>query len=169
WPSASTAPVRIDFFDDEIEGIRALDPESGRPSGARKRVALLPAREERVDAEALERLQDELGRQVTAQQRGIRLKRRVVEELRSGIRFSALEDWLPALVPTEGPLEAFAALRTVVYEPADVLAAGRELLRTARQRWEALEDEERPLVPPSERFDTLDSLQARVEASQKVW
>ncbi|MEZ4318467.1 MAG: transcription-repair coupling factor [Myxococcota bacterium] len=169
WPSAMPAAVRIDFFDDEIEGIRALDPETGRPSGSRRRVVLLPAREERIDDEALERLQAELGRYVTEQQRGIRLKRRVVEELRAGIRFSALEDWLPALVPTVAPLEALSALRAVVYEPGDVLAAAREFLRTASSRWEALEEEERPLVPPSDRFDALDHLEQRLDQAQKVW
>lgn len=169
WPSAMTAPVRLDFFDDEIEGIRTLDAQSGRPVGPRKRVVLLPAREERVDDAALDRLQAELGRQVTAQQRGIRLKRRVVEELRAGIRFSALEDWLPALVPTVGPLAVLGELRAVVYEPGDVLAAGREFLRTARSRWEGLEEDERPLVPPEDRFSPIAGLEQWVEGSQKVW
>ena len=36
------------------------------------------------------------------------------------------EGWLPALVETEGPLQRFADLRMVVYEPADLLANARE-------------------------------------------
>jgi transcription-repair coupling factor (superfamily II helicase) len=175
WPSASESAVRVDFFDDEIEGLRDLHPDTGRPvvlrsrSEARRSLRLLPTREERVDAPALERLQQMLGRYVTAQQRGIRLKRRVIEELRAGIRFSALEDWLPALVPTRSPLSLFEDLKMVVYEPGDVVAAGRELLRTARQRWEVLEDEERPLVPPEDRYAPLEALEARVASAQRVW
>jgi transcription-repair coupling factor (superfamily II helicase) len=170
WPAAMPAGVRLDFFDDEIEGLRALDPSTGRPVAPRKRVLLLPAREERVDEAALTRLQEELGREVTAQQRGIRLRRRVIEDLRSGVRFSALEDWLPALVPTVGPCEALGELRAVVYEPGDVVASAREFLRTATQRWEVLDpEEERPLVRPSSRYDDPDAIAALADRAQKAW
>ncbi len=169
WPSGVGRPVRVDFFDDEVESIRALHPDHGRPTGTLSRVLLLPAREERMDADAIARATVWLERAVREQQRGVRLRRRVLEDLRAGVRFSGIEDWLPALVPTVVPAERFADLGVMVYEPGDVLAAGADLLRQARQRWELLDEEERPLVPPEERFGSIEQLRALVERGCQVW
>jgi transcription-repair coupling factor (superfamily II helicase) len=169
WPSGVSAPVRIDFFDDEVEGIRTLDPSTGRPQSRVKRVLLLPTREERLDDAAIARATERLQEAVTDQQRGTRLRRRIIEELRAGIRFSAIEDHLPALVPTDSPVDVFADLRTVVYEPGDVLAAAGDFLRSATQRYRALDDEERPLVTPAERYGTLDAVGRLIERAQAAY
>jgi transcription-repair coupling factor (superfamily II helicase) len=109
WPVGNRTPVRIDLFDDEVERLRRLDPQTLAPSRGGKRVTLLPADEPRIDEPALERALTELGRWAAEQGGGeLTIRRRqVVEELRAGIRFSGLQDWLPALVPTQAPLEAF--------------------------------------------------------------
>ena len=83
-------------------------------------------------------------------------------------RFAAIEDWLPALVPTESPLDAFAGLKTIVWLPDDVSASAREAETSALQRWEALEDEDRPLTPPSERYDGAATVLGRLEHAHPV-
>ncbi len=152
WPVGLRKPVRVDWFDDEIEDIRHLDPATHRPAGSLSRVVIMPAREERIDGPALDRLHRELGRLVAEQDRGVTLRRRVYEELKDGVRFSAIEDWLPALVPTESPLESLADLNALAWLPNDVAAAARDFEESAKRRWLALEGDERPLVPPHERF-----------------
>ena len=169
WPAGRSTPVRLDFFDDEIEEIRSLDPQTSKSGRGLKRLVVLPAREDRLDAPALERLHGELGRHVAAQGRGVTLRRRVLEELRAGIRFSALEDWLPALVPTEDPLDALGDLRTVVVLPDDVHAAARDMHDMCRRRWQALEDEERPLVPPEERFVAAQTVLTCLDSAHRVY
>ena len=158
WPADRHVAVRVDWFDDEVESIRAYDPSArtiGRPV---QKLAFLPAREERLDSQALDRLHAELTRHVSEQGRGVQLRRRVYEELRAGVRFSAVEDWLPALVPTVDPLEDFADLEPLCFLPDDVMAAARDLESEALRRWNALEDDERPLVPPTERFSSAEAL-----------
>lgn len=169
WPSGAHHPVRIDFFDDEVESLRALHPDTLRPTRKQTRLLLLPAREERIDGAAQERATAFFERAVTEQQRGLRLRRRVVEDLRAGVHFSAIEDWMPALVPTVVPAEAFRELRTLVYEPGDVRSAGGDFLRTARQRWAAMDDEERPLATPEDRYGSLEQLETLVDGAQRVW
>ncbi|HHO51859.1 MAG TPA: transcription-repair coupling factor [Deltaproteobacteria bacterium] len=168
WPASAKAPVRIDLFDDEIESLRRLDPSTRRPARSIARITLLPAREERLDADALERAAVELGRLVVAQGRGAARRRRVVEELRSGIRFSAVEEYLPVLVPTLAPLEALAGLEPLVVGPDDVIATLRDLEATLLRRYGLLEADERPLVPPSARYVPADDVIALVEASASV-
>jgi transcription-repair coupling factor (superfamily II helicase) len=45
FPMGSETPLRIDLFDDEIESIRAFDPETQRSGESLERIRLLPARE----------------------------------------------------------------------------------------------------------------------------
>ncbi|MBW1877415.1 MAG: transcription-repair coupling factor [Deltaproteobacteria bacterium] len=152
WGTGHRRPARLDFFDDEVEDLRRFEPTTQRTTRRLGALPLLPAREERLDPMALERAGAELARLALEQKRGRTLRRRVFEEWKAGIRFSAIEDWLPALVPTETPLEALRDLKLVVVHPDEVAASARELERSARQRWEVLEEDEQPLVPPQERY-----------------
>src|SRR5690606_36901782 len=86
----------------------------------------------------------------------------------AGIRFAGIEDWLPALVPTESPLDALYDLRPILWLPDDVGASARETEASARQRWEALEEEDRPLAPPWERFDAASTVLERLATALPV-
>ncbi len=169
WPATARAPTRLDFFDDELESLRRLRVGSLAAGPPRKRIALLPAREERLDAEALARAQDELGRLVAERGQSSAQRRAVLEELRAGVRFSGIEDWLPALVPTEAPLDALAGLRMVVSQPDDVGAALRDTEGSARRRYDALDEGERPLVPPEARYVTAASVLEQLAEAHPVY
>ena len=150
WPSSAASATRVDFWDDEVEALHRLTLD-GRLGGKRKRLTLLPAREERIDAEARERLAAELVRHSEGGRDLVR-RRRLLEDLAAGVRPSALEDYLPALVPTEAPLACFDGFRRVVVRPGDVAAALRDSEEQARRRYALLEPDERPLVPPEARY-----------------
>ncbi|MEQ1565681.1 MAG: transcription-repair coupling factor [Myxococcota bacterium] len=170
WPSGGRAPVRIDWFDDEIERLRLLDPETLAPDKGGRKITLLPAAEERIDELALTRALSELPRMSaeTSDPAAMVRRRQVVDELRAGIRFSGLGDLLPALVPTVSALEALTGLERVVLYPDDVYASLRDFESTARRRYEDLEPEERPLVPPSERYVTAREVLAGLEGAHEV-
>ena len=50
FPSGVETPVRVEFFDDEIESLRTFDPHSQRTVGTTDTVRVLPAREFPFDA-----------------------------------------------------------------------------------------------------------------------
>ena len=152
WPAGASKPVRIDFFDDEVEDVRRLDPATQRAGSTLPSVTLLPGSEQRLDAAALRRASVELARWVDASGRPAQLRRRILEDLKSGVRFAGLEALLPALCETVPPLEAFAGFQVIVVHPDDVGASARELLRRATERYGMLDDDERPLVPPEARY-----------------
>lgn len=162
WSTAASGASRVEFFDDEVEGLRRLTPEL-RPGKKRKRLSILPAREERIDADARERLADELHRLSRGGADTAR-RRRLVEDLEAGVRPSGLEDLLPGLVPTETPLDALAGLRTLVVQPLDVGATLRDHEEQARRRYDLLGEEEQPLITPEMRYvpasEVLDGLAA---------
>jgi transcription-repair coupling factor (superfamily II helicase) len=153
WPVGMDTPVRIDFFDDEVESLRRFDPSTQRTQRSIKQATVLPAREERIDGAALDRLHRELTPYMREQDRGVTLRRRMLRELEDGIRSSAIEDYLPALVPTVEPLASlFGSLTAICVSPEDVGAAARDHTEQAQRRWEALEGDEQPLVPPAARY-----------------
>jgi transcription-repair coupling factor (superfamily II helicase) len=168
WPAGGVRPLRIDFFDDEIEDIRGIDPQTRRAVDRRPRALLLAAREELLDAEALHRAGVELARLSAEQGRDTLLRRRVLEDLRAGVRFAGLQDWLPALVPVQDPLDAFADLQTVVLHPDDVAAVLRDFARVANDRFAALDPADRSLVPPALRYADLDATLAALERAHPV-
>ncbi|MBM7454953.1 transcription-repair coupling factor (superfamily II helicase) [Oceanisphaera litoralis] len=55
YPMGASEPVRIDFFDDEIDTLRPFDPDTQRSRDQVKQVRLLPAREFPTDEAAIER------------------------------------------------------------------------------------------------------------------
>lgn len=168
WPQSRDQVVRVDWFDDEIESLRLVRRDSGRPGRSLKHLVIPAAREERLDGAALDRLHTELGRHVREQGRGVQLRRRVYEELRAGVRFSAIEDWLPALVEVEEPLDALGGLTPICWLPDDCHAAVRDHARTTQDRYRALDEEERPLVPPSERYASAERLAGLLDEAHAI-
>ena len=175
WPAGNRAPVRIDLFDDEVERLRRLDPEALLPSAIGRKVTLLPAREERIDALAVERALSVLGRAASssAASNPAARRRAFVEDIKASVRFSGVEDWLPALVPVRSPLEALrsgplGAPITIAVYPDDIAAAARDIASTAHRRYELLEPDERPLVTPEERFSSASELLAALEDAHEV-
>jgi len=55
FPMGSSLPLRIDFFDDEIDTIRKFDPDSQRSGEIVDRIQLLPAREFPLDEAGINR------------------------------------------------------------------------------------------------------------------
>ncbi|MBX2803321.1 MAG: transcription-repair coupling factor [Myxococcales bacterium] len=169
WPASARAPVRIDFFDDEVERLQRLDPSTLRLAKKVKRITLLPAREARLDEAAQEHASEVLGRLVRERGEGAERRKRVLDDLRAGVAFSALQDWLPALVPTVAPLDALDGLRTLVVLPGDVAASLRDFEAMASRRYGLMDPGEQPMVTPEQRYvssaEVFEHLQGALEVS----
>ncbi|MGI9249237.1 MAG: transcription-repair coupling factor, partial [Woeseiaceae bacterium] len=58
FPMGAGTPVRIDFFDDEIESLRYFSPETQLSGSTISRIDVLPAREVPLDADAIQLFRD---------------------------------------------------------------------------------------------------------------
>jgi transcription-repair coupling factor (superfamily II helicase) len=149
FPSAAPLPVRIEFFGDEIDSLRAFDPTDQRAVGVVEGIALLPA------SEFLRRpggLRESLGRHAT------RLPERLAADL---ARFEATDSraldvgdaaevWAPLLAPASGLDHVAADTLLIVDEPGDVAQAAEFLWRQAdERRGEMIEAGELPKDWPS--------------------
>ncbi len=112
YPSTEESPIRLEFFGDEIESIRAFDVSTQRSIGSRERVLIAPARELRLTTQrvnyavqsiraAYDRRRNELAAEKNREAIEI-LTNRVGDDtsrLQIGAYFDGLEEYLPFLVP----------------------------------------------------------------------
>jgi transcription-repair coupling factor (superfamily II helicase) len=163
-------PVRIEFFGDTIESIRAFDPETQRTVDSLKEIILLPAREvifseqTRVNAEAAARsVADRINLPTT------KLRERL-DAIREGLPGFGLEALLPGFF--EGGLgTVFDYLTRWHAEPLFYLDDPLGLERVAGELWKEVErsaeasDARQDLAyPPGEHFLTHEQAEEKLAA-----
>ena len=149
YPMGTTAPLRIDLFDDEIEAIRTFDPESQRSLDSLDSIRLLPAREVPLDAEAIK----EFRRRFRTRFEGDPTKTAIYRGVSDGIAPAGIEFYLPLFF--EGTATLFDYL-----PPNAVIVHDAALPGALVKAWEGIEmryedrrhDLERPILRPDELF-----------------
>jgi transcription-repair coupling factor (superfamily II helicase) len=91
FPPGMDRPIRLDFFGDTLESIRAFDPETQRTSAQLRALDLVPAREFQMVTETMARFRQGYLAAFGAQTRGDMLYEAVSE----GRRHPGMEHWLP--------------------------------------------------------------------------
>ena len=136
WPAQATAPVRLEFFGDEIDAVRRMVPSTGQTIGDLAEVSVYPCRELALSPKAIERCQRRL---YQAAQDDDEIAQHM-EFLGQGIVFPELDRYLPQLYATTvGPLAHVAPEALVVLaEPRslfdDATRAYDELVPVAREK-----------------------------------
>ncbi len=95
FPAGAAAPVRLDFFGDEIERIRHFDPLSQRSAGTLDRIALKPVAEFRLDPPSIERFRSGYRRAFGAANEDDPLYASVT----AARLYAGMEHWLPLFHP----------------------------------------------------------------------
>src|SRR5271167_4865950 len=93
YPPGAAAPIRLDFFGDTLESIRAFDPETQRSVGQLRSLDLVPMSEARLTTESIKRFRQAYAAEFGAPTRDDELYAAVSE----GRRAIGLEHWLPLL------------------------------------------------------------------------
>ncbi|NND56068.1 MAG: transcription-repair coupling factor [Xanthomonadales bacterium] len=161
FPAGSPGPYRLDLFDEEIDTIRAFDPESQRSTGKVESINLLPAREYPCDEEGLENFRRAFRMRFDVDTRNVTL----YQDLRSGIHPQGLEQYLPLFYPETSFL--FEYLRQdprLIMQPGSLEAAHDHMRRTT-ERWEQRRhDIERPVLDPWELYFTPEHFEERLRS-----
>ncbi len=93
FPPGAPNPIRLDFFGDTLESIRAFDPETQRSVGQLRSLDLVPMSEARLTTESIKRF-----RQLYAQEFGAPTPADdLYAAVSEGRRAIGLEHWLPLL------------------------------------------------------------------------
>jgi transcription-repair coupling factor (superfamily II helicase) len=146
-PSAAALPVRLEFFGDEIDSLRAFDPTDQRSVDSVPEVALLPATEFLLPAggvvtiaERLGRLAPRLPERLAADllrfegETGTEGRERATTEGRALAVGDAAEVWAPVLAPSTALDHLEPGTLLVLDEPGELVEAGDFLWRQAEER-----------------------------------
>ncbi len=105
-------PLRLDFFGDTLESIRAFDPASQRTTGQRKNFELAPMSEVTLSAETVSRFRTRYLQTFGAATRDDALYQAVSESR----RFAGMEHWLPFFYDRLATVFDYAPDMPVVFE-----------------------------------------------------
>ncbi len=147
FPPSRPLPIRIEFFGDEIDSLRAFDPTDQRTVGLVEEAVLLPASEFLLPAGGPSALRDRLGRAAA------RLPERLAADLarfegaadelrgstaaeatRAMVVGDAAEVWAAHLAPATGFDHIDPGTLLLIDEPGDVAEAAAFLWRQAEER-----------------------------------
>jgi len=161
------APVRLDFFGDTLETIKAFDPESQRSTEAQDTLHLVPLSEVRLTDETIRRFRLNYATEFGGQTKDDLL----YEAVSQGRRHPGLEHWLPMFVEKLETLFDYLPQSPVVLEPL-LDEASRERLALIDDyysaRREALDGGQGPLykpLKPGELYLQEDEWAARLDAA----
>ena len=151
FPPSAALPVRIEFFGDEIDSLRAFDPTDQRSIGAVKELVLLPATEFLLPREGAEAVRARLGGLATKlpERLALDLARFAGEatspdrparatEGRALAAGDAAEVWSRLVAPSTGLDHLEPATLFVLDEPGDLAEAAEFLWRQAEERHQEL-------------------------------
>ena len=91
YAPGAPAPVRLDFFGDTLESIRAFDPETQRSDGQLRSLDLVPMSEAQLTTETIRRFRQGYAAEFGAPRRGDDL----YDAISEGRRAIGVEHWLP--------------------------------------------------------------------------
>jgi transcription-repair coupling factor (superfamily II helicase) len=159
FPMGADAPVRIDFFDDDIESLRRFSPED-QISGERvTAIDILPAREVPLDQDAVRGFRDRYRERFEGQPS----KSRVYREVSDGIAHGGIEYYLPLFFDDTASLLDYLPARCAVVAPAAIESLFEGFESEARERFELCSlDRERPILGVEETFETAAAVAARL-------
>ncbi|HRN74985.1 transcription-repair coupling factor [Ottowia sp.] len=149
FPMGSPQPFRVDLFDDEIDSIRAFDPDSQRSLYPVPEVRLLPGREFPIHDEARAKFRHRWRELLE----GDPTKSRVYKDMGQAIATAGIEYYLPLFFDDTVTVFDYLGSDATLVLHGDLEAAFQQFTQDTRERYRLAQgDPERPVLPPEALF-----------------
>ncbi|OUL82045.1 transcription-repair coupling factor, partial [Paraburkholderia hospita] len=149
FPMGSPLPYRIDLFDDQVDSIRAFDPDSQRSLYPVKDVRLLPGREFPFDEPARTAFRSRW-REVFE---GDPSRASIYKDIGNGVPSAGIEYYLPLFFEETATLFHYLPDGAQLAFVGDLDAAIRRFTADTKQRYNFLShDRDRPILEPQRLF-----------------
>jgi transcription-repair coupling factor (superfamily II helicase) len=165
FPMGSEQPVRIDFFDDEIESLRYFDAATQLSGDKAERIAILPAREIPLDAENIRRFKQRYRERFEGQPS----RSRVYSDVSQGIAHGGIEYYLPLFFENTANFLDYLPDDSVIFAPQDVSGILQQARSEIGERYELCSlDPERPILEPQESFYEPGDILGQISPAQAI-
>jgi transcription-repair coupling factor (superfamily II helicase) len=157
FPMGSGAPLRIDFFDDEVETLKFFDPDTQLTTETAAEIRILPAKEVPLDADDVSRFRQNY----RARFEGQPSRSRVYREISDGIAHGGIEYYLPLFFESTATLLDYLPDDSLILAPAGLEAIFASAWAGIGERYSLCSlDPERPILNPEESFHAPDRIAA---------
>jgi len=165
FPMGRETPLRIDFFDDEIDTIRTFDPETQISDERIKGVHMLPAREFPLTDKGIEQFRRAFREAFEADSR----QSPIYRDVSQGVAPAGLEYYLPLFFEQVATLFDYLPAKARYCLMEGWFEAAEAFRHQVEQRYEARRhDPERPLLPPDQLYLGADELAETLRARDPV-
>jgi transcription-repair coupling factor (superfamily II helicase) len=161
FPMGTDRPVRIDFFDEEIESLRYFSPESQLSGNKLDTIRILPAREVPLDTDAVADFRHRYRERFEGQP----AKSRVYREVSDGIAHGGIEYYLPLFFDSTASFFDYLPDDCVVMFPDALDSLLQQFWAEAGERFAMCNlDGERPILTAPETFLSPEEITASLSA-----
>lgn len=165
YPMGSTLPYRIDFFDNEIDGLRTFDPDNQRTVEQVSQISLLPAHEFPLDKAAIERFRTRYRELFPARQE----KESLYQQVSQGVLPAGIEYYLPLFAEQTCSLLSYFQHDTVVLQLGDIEAAAHRFWQDVERRYQDRAiDLLRPILKPTQLYFPVEALFAELKPRPRI-
>ncbi|WP_313455530.1 transcription-repair coupling factor [Stenotrophomonas sp.] len=168
FPMGADAPLRVELLDEDIDSIRAFDPESQRSLDKVDAVRMLPGREVPLDELSVSRVLATLRERFDVDTR----RSALYQDLKSGLAPAGVEYYLPLFFDQTATLFDYLQPNVLPVLATGVGEAAAAFWAQTQNRYEQRRhDVERPLLAPTELYLTPEGLNAHLNtlARVEVW
>ena len=165
FPMGSALPYRIDLFDDEIDSIRAFDPDSQRSLYPVPEVRLLPGREFPMDDAARTQFRSRWREWLE----GDPTKSRLYKDMGNGVASAGIEYYLPLFFEQTATVFDYLSTSTTLVLHGHLEAAFVDFWRDTRERHRLAQGEpDHPVLPPEALFLTAQQFYTCAQAHAQL-
>ena len=168
FPMGEKAPIRIDFFDNEIDTIRTFDPETGDTIETFQSLSLLPTREFDSSEQGLTRFKQKYQTSFTDDPALLK-KSYIYQETIKGNLPSGIEGYLPLFFENTATFFDYLPKETTLLLYPDIAQEGlrfHDLIETRFERYR--HDSEKPILTPARLYLTTKGLEGLLEQYPQV-
>lgn len=165
FPMGADAPLRVELLDEDIDSIRAFDPESQRSLDKVEAVHMLPGREVPMDEASIARVLATLRERFDVDTR----RSALYQDLKSGLAPAGVEYYLPLFFERTATLFDFLPEGSLPVVCAGAGEAAETFWAQTGERYEQRRhDVERPLLPPSALYLSPELLRERLNDAPRI-
>ena len=149
FPMGSEQPLRIDFFDEDIESLRWFDPHNQLSADKLDEIRILPAREIPLDTAAIKSFRHAYRERFEGQPS----RSRVYREVSDGVAHGGIEYYLPLFFEASASIFDYLPAESVIFAPDHAAQIFDQAWLEIEERFELYRhDTERPILRPDESF-----------------
>ncbi|EZP46103.1 Transcription-repair-coupling factor [Stenotrophomonas sp. RIT309] len=165
YPMGADEPLRVELLDEDIDSIRAFDPESQRSLDKVEAVHMLPGREVPMDDASIARVLATLRERFDVDTR----RSSLYQDLKSGLAPAGIEYYLPLFFERTATLFDYLPAGSLPVVCVGAAQAAETFWTQTGERYEQRRhDVERPLLPPSALYLSPDLLRERLNDAPRI-